>query len=50
MQGMTNTQLHKVNSVMMRNDKVDGMLYHNLSIKLSNISDEQHTYPQRVQA
>ena len=40
---MTNTQLHKVNRVMKRNDMVDGMLYYNLSIKLSNVSDEKYT-------
>ena len=33
MQGMTNKQLHKVNSAMMRNDKVDAQVV----IKLSNI-------------
>ena len=36
---MTNKQLHKVNSVMMRNDKID------VVIKLSNISDEKCTHP-----
>ena len=32
----------------MRNDKVDGMLYHNLSTKSSYISDDKYTCPQRV--
>ena len=43
---MTNKQLHKVNSAMMGNDKVDAQVI----IKLSNISDEKYTYPQRVKA
>ena len=41
MQGMTHKQLHKVNSAMMRNDKVDVQVV----IKLSNISDEKYSYP-----
>ena len=41
MQGMTNKQLHKVNSAMMRNDKVDAQVV----IKLSNISNEVHVSP-----
>ena len=35
---MTNKQLHKVNSAMMRNDKVDAQVV----IKLSHISDEKY--------
>ena len=46
MQGRTNKQLHKVNSAMMRNDKVDAQVV----IKLSNISDEKYTYLQGVKA
>ena len=42
MQGKTNKQLHKVNSAMMRNDKVDVQVV----IKLSNTSDEEvHVSP-----
>ena len=36
MEGMTHKQLHKVNSVMMMNDKFDAQFV----IKLSNINDE----------
>ena len=39
MQGMTNKQLHNVNSAMMRNDKVDAQVV----IKLSNISNEKYS-------
>ena len=46
MQGMSNKQLHKVNSAMMRNDKIDTQIV----IKLSNISDEKYTYLQGVKA
>ena len=46
MQGMTNKQLQKVNSVMMRNDEVDAQVV----IKLSNISNEKYTYLQGVKA
>ena len=46
MQGMTNKQLHKVNSAMMRNDKIDVQVV----TKLSNISDEKYTYLQGVTA
>ena len=42
---MTNKQLHKVNSAMMRNDKVDAQVV----IKLSNISNEKYTYLQGFQ-
>ena len=35
------SKLQKVNSAMMRNDKVDVQVV----IKLSNISDEKYTYP-----
>ena len=43
MQGMTNKQLHKVNSAM-RNDKVDAQVV----IKLSNTSNGKYTYLQGV--
>ena len=43
---MTNKQLHKVNSAMMSNDKVDALVV----IKLSNISNEKYTYLQGVKA
>ena len=43
---MTNKQLHKVNSVMMRNDKVDSQVV----MKLSNTGKEKHTYLQGVKA
>ena len=46
MQGITNEQLHKVISAMMRNDKVDVQVV----IKLSNISNEKYTYLQGVTA
>ena len=46
MQGMTNKQLHKVNSAMMRNDKIDAQVV----IKLSNISKEKYMYLQGVKA
>ena len=42
----TNKQLHKVNSALMRNGKVDAQVV----IKLSNISDEKYTYLQGVKA
>ena len=37
---MTNKQLHKVNSAMMKNDKVDAQVV----TKLSNISNEKYTH------
>ena len=43
---MATKQLHKVNSAMMRNNKVDAQVV----IKLSNISDEKYTYLQGVTA
>ena len=46
MQGITNKHLHKVNSGMMRNDKVDVQVV----IKLSNIRNEKYTYLQGVTA
>ena len=46
MQGMTRKQLHKANRVMM----TDGWIDVQVVIKLSNISDEKHTYLQGVKA
>ena len=46
MQGMTNKKLHKVNSAMVRNDKVDVQVV----IKLSNTSEKRYTYLQGVKA
>ena len=43
---MTNKQLHKVKSAMMRNDKVDAQVV----IKLSSISNGKYTYLQGVKA
>ena len=43
---MTNKQLHKVYSAMMRNDKVDAQVV----IKLSNIGKEKYTYLLGVKA
>ena len=43
---MTNKQLHKVNSAMMKNDKIDVQVV----IKLSNISEEKYTHLQGVKA
>ena len=41
MEGMTHKQPHMVNSVMMRNDKVDAQVV----IKLSNINNDECTTP-----
>ena len=43
---LQNKQQHKVNSVMMRNDKIDVQVV----IKLSNISNEKYTYLQGIKA